>query len=188
MRSSEVSALWRPVPGLDLSATAYSLNISDSITLVALPDDTQQYVNAGRIRSRGLEWEATQAFDSGVQARASWSVQQGVDRETGATLSDSPRSLLKLMLTAPGPWAGARFGANLVRVGERLTLAGTRLAPYVRINAQLIHAPTGQPWSLSLGVYNLAGRRYADPAGPEHVQDALTQDGRRWRMQLGWAF
>jgi outer membrane receptor protein involved in Fe transport len=188
MRSNELSALWRPAPGLDLSATVYDLRISDSITLIELPDGTQQYQNVGRLRSKGLELEATKVFDSGVQARASWSLQQGIDPETGATLNDSPRSLVKLMVTAPGPWAGARIGANLLRVGERQTLAGARLDPYVRINAQLTHAPIGQPWSLGVGVYNLTGRTYSDPAGPEHLQDAIAQDGRRWRVQFGWVF
>ena len=37
-------------------------------------------------------------------------------------------------------------------------------------------------------VYNLTGRNYSDPGGPEHLQDSIAQDGRRWRLQLGWAF
>jgi outer membrane receptor protein involved in Fe transport len=188
LRSDEASVLWQPAPGLDLSATFYSLNVRDSITLVTLPSGLEQFQNTGSMRSRGMELEATQLFAGGTQLRASWSLQDGLDRETGAALADSPLSLIKLMVTAPGPWAGARIGANLQHVGERLTLAGARLAPYVRVNAQLTHAPIGQPWSLSLGAYNLTGRRYADPAGPEHLQDSLAQDGRQWRMQFGWAF
>jgi outer membrane receptor protein involved in Fe transport len=188
MRANELSALWRPRAGLDLSTTAYVLDIRDSITLVNLPDGSDQYRNAGRIRSRGLEVEATQVFDSGLQARASWSLQQGVDRETGAVLSDSPRSLFKLMVSAPGPWAGTRIGANLLRVGERRTLSDTALAPYVRLSAHVSHAPAGQPWSLGFGVYNLTDRRYADPGGPEHLQDAIAQDGRTWRLQLSRVF
>jgi iron complex outermembrane receptor protein len=188
LRSNEVSALWRPAAGLDVSATAYALDISDSITLVTLPGGTEQYDNAGRMRSRGIELEATQVFANGVQLRGSWSAQSGTDLATGTPLNDSPSALVKLMLTVPGPWAGARFGANLLGVGERLTLSGARLAPYVRVNAQLTHAPTGQAWSLGLGVYNLTGRSYSDPGGPEHLQDSIAQDGRRWRLQLGWAF
>jgi outer membrane receptor protein involved in Fe transport len=58
----------------------------------------------------------------------------------------------------------------------------------MRVNAQLTHAPAGQPWSLAVGAYNLTGRLYTDPGGPEHVQDAMAQDGRTWRVQFGWAF
>jgi outer membrane receptor protein involved in Fe transport len=188
LRSTEFSTLWRPAPGLDLSATAYALEIDDSISLVTQPSGIGQYDNAGRMRSRGVELEATQVFANGVQARASWSLQHGEDLATGTALTDSPSTLVKLMLTVPGPWAGARVGANLLGVGERVTLAGTRLAPYWRVNAQLTHAPAGQRWSLGLGVYNLTGRSYADPAGPEHLQDSMAQDGRRWRLQFGWAF
>lgn len=188
LRSDEVTALWRPAQGLDLSLSAYSLDISDSITLVTLPSGLQQYTNSGRLRSRGVEFEVAQVFASGLHARASWSRQNGTDLETGAALGDSPRSLVKLMVTAPGPWIGSRIGANLLRVGERQTLGGARLAPYVRLNLQLTHAPEGQPWSLGIGVYNVTATRYADPGGPEHVQDSIPQDGRRWRVQFGWAF
>ena len=48
----------------------------------------------------------------------------------------------------------------------------------MRLNAQFILAPAGERWSSAVGVYNLTGARYADPAGPEHLQDALAQDGR----------
>lgn len=188
LRSTEATALWRPAPGLDITATAYALNIRDSITLVTLPSGIEQYDNTGRLRSRGFELEAAQVFANGLHARASWSRQRGTDLETGAALGDSPRSLIKLMVTAPGPWPGTRLGANLLRVGERQTLAGARLAPYARLNLQITHAPEGQPWSLGLGVSNVAGTRYADPGGPEHAQDAIPQDGRRWRIQFGWAF
>ncbi|MEQ1685676.1 MAG: TonB-dependent receptor [Burkholderiaceae bacterium] len=188
LRSDEATVLWRPAPGLDISASAYSLDIRDSITLATLPSGIEQYENSGHLRSRGFELEAAQVFASGMHARASWSRQHGTDRDTGEALGDSPRSLVKLMLTAPGPWAGARLGANVVRIGERQTLAGARLASCLRLNAQLTHAPEGQPWSLGIGVYNLAGTRCADPGGPEHLQDSIPQDGRRWRAQFGWAF
>ena len=186
-RSNEVSALWRPAPGLDVTATAYALAIRDSIDLVGMPSGSSQYRNVGGMRSRGAELEATQVFDNGLLARASWSKQRGMNAETGMALSDSPRSLVKLMLTAPGPWECTRVGANVQRIGERLTLAGAMLDPYVKVNANLTCAPPGQPWAFSIGVYNLTGRRYSDPAGPDFLQDSLPQDGRNWRVQLNWA-
>lgn len=186
-RSKEASALWRPAPGLDLTATIYSLAIRDTIDLVGLPTGGSQYRNVGGMKSRGAELEATQVFANGVQARASWSQQHGIDTGTGAALSDSPRSLVKLMLTGPGPWNGTRVGVNLQRMGERRTLSGAMLEPFVKLNANLHYGPAGQPWALSLGVYNLTRRRYSDPAGPDFLQDSLQQDGRTWRVQLNWA-
>jgi outer membrane receptor protein involved in Fe transport len=92
------------------------------------------------------------------------------------------------MLTLPGPWQGARLGINLRRVGERLTLAGASLAPYLDVNTSLTYARPGAPWSLGFGIYNLTNQRHADPVGPDFLQDAVQQQGRNWRLQLGWAF
>jgi outer membrane receptor protein involved in Fe transport len=75
-----------------------------------------------------------------------------------------------------------------LRIGERVTLAGARLDPYLRLNAQLNLAPPGERWSAAFGLYNLTGSRYADPGGPEHLEDSLVQDGRQFRVQLGWSF
>ena len=69
-----------------------------------------------------------------------------------------------------------------------ITLAGVALPAYTRINLQINHAPPGRPWNIGVGVFNLTDRRYADPAGPEHLQDTLAQDGREFRVRLGWAF
>jgi outer membrane receptor protein involved in Fe transport len=186
-RSNEISALWRPAPGLDLTATAYSLATRDSIGLVSLPGGGSEYQNVGGMTSRGGEVEATQVFANGMQARASWSRQLGTDTSTGSRLSDSPRTLLKATITAPGPWNGARIGINLQRIGERSTLSGATLDSCLKINANLTHAPAGLPWELSVGIYNLTARRCADPTSPDFLQDSLQQELRRWRVQLSWA-
>jgi outer membrane receptor protein involved in Fe transport len=187
LTSTEVAALWRPRPEVELSVALHDLRIEDLITLVGLPDGSQQYQNLGAVRSRGVQAEATWEPGAGVQWRASWSRQQARDAD-GAPLSDAPLSLFKMAVTAPLPWAGTRIGANLERVGTRRTLAGAELPPYAQLNLQLNHAPPGQRWSLGLGVVNLTNRQYADPAGPEHLQDTLAQDGREFVVRAGWSF
>jgi iron complex outermembrane receptor protein len=124
----------------------------------------------------------------GTQLRVSVSRQHATDRETGATLSGAPQTLAKFAWTVPGPIAGGTFGLNGQYVSNRLTRSGARLGGYFQANAHLSYAPAGQPWSVALGVYNLTGERHWDPAGPEVVQDAIQQDGRELRLQLGWAF
>lgn len=188
LASTELAALWRPRPAFELSLSLYSLEINDLITLETRPDGFEQYQNLRRARSRGLQLEGTWEPGGGVQWRGSWSRQSATDAITGAPLSDAPRSLLKLSVTAPGPTEGTRLGANLARVGERITLAGTALPAHVRVNLQINHAPPRQRWNVGLGIYNLTDRRYADPAGPEHVQHTLVQDGREFQLRLGWAF
>ena len=188
LSSTEATALWQPMAGLDLSATLYRIDLGDLINFVAAPSGLQQYQNSGRAQARGVEFEATRVSAAGVQWRASWALQSARDADTGQALSDAPRSLVKLMVTAPGPWVGARLGANVSSVGARRSVTGTEVAGYSRINANFSLTPPGQPWSLGVAVYNLSDRRYADPAGPEHLEDSLTQDGREVQVRLGWAF
>jgi len=187
LTSTEAAALWRPRSDLELSVALHDLRIDDLITLVTLPDGSQQYQNQGAVRSRGLQAEATWEPGAGVQWRASWSRQQARDAD-GTALSDAPLSLFKMAVTAPLPWPGTRIGANLQRVGTRRTLGGAELAPHAQLNLQINHAPPGQAWSLGLGIVNLTNRPYADPAGPEHPQDTLAQDGREFVVRAGWAF
>ena len=78
--------------------------------------------------------------------------------------------------------------ARLLRVGDRRLLQGGSTESYLRVNARLRYAPPGSPWEASLSAYNLLDRRYADPAGPEHQQASLAQDGRSWWLQLGRRF
>lgn len=188
VRSTEVTALWRPTDRFDASATWYRLDLSDSINFIDLPDGRQVYANTGNARARGVELEATVQWSSELRLRGSWSRQSARDLDSGAVLSDSPRSVSKLMVTLAGPWPGSTLGLNALRVGERLTLAGERLDPYLRLNAQFNVAPLGARWFVGFGVYNLAGARYADPGGPEHLEDSLAQDGRQVRAQFGWSF
>lgn len=186
--STDLSALWRPRRGIEASLSVYDLRIKNLITLVPLDDGTSQYLNQGRVRTRGLQLEATWLAAANVQWRASWSVQQARDDTTGVVLGDAPRTLGKLAVTVPLGTPGARLGANLQHVGARRTLAGATVADYVRANLQFTLAPPGRPWQLAIGVVNVGGERYADPSGPEHAFDALAQDGREVVVRFGWAF
>lgn len=188
MASTEATVLWRPVAGLDMSATVYRLDMRDLINFVTASDGRQQYQNTARARSQGAELEVTHTTPGGTQIRASWAVQRVTDSDSGEVLSDSPRGLGKLMLTVPGPWAGSRLGVNVIGVGTRRSVIGTDVAGYVRANTNLTLAPPGQPWSVGLAVYNLEGRRYADPGGPEHAEASLGQDGRAVQLRFGLAF
>lgn len=188
LRSTELSALWRPHRELEASVSVYDLRIRDLISLVTLDDGMEQYRNQGRVRSRGVQLEATWRQPSGTQWRASWSQQRAENADTGAVLSDAPRTLAKFSVTTPLTLPGARLGANGQWVGARRTLAGTMLPGYARANLQFDLAPPGRPWNLGVGIVNVAGRRHADPAGPEHPVDQLEQDGREFVVRFGWAF
>ena len=188
LRSRELLALWRPAESLTLEASLYSFRIRDLVELMTEDDGLNVFRNRGELESRGVDLTATYVWPHGTQLRVSVSRQHATDRETGETLSGAPQTLAKFAWTLPGPVAGATFGLNGQYVSSRLTRTNARLGGYFRANAHLSYAPAGQPWSVAFGVYNLTGERHWDPVGPEHVQDAVQQDGREFRLQLGWTF
>lgn len=188
LHSRELAGTWRASDTWTWSAALYSLRMSNLIELVPQPDGMNRFENRGTARSRGAELEGTYVSAAGLQWRTSWSRQQVRNPATGAVPADAPRSLFKLLLTAPGPWPGGTLGADAQRVGERLTLDRARLPAYTRVNLHLTHAPPQQRWTLAAGIYNLADQAYADPAGPEHLQDRLARDPRELRARLTWAF
>jgi len=186
--SRELSAIWRPGRDLSFEASAYSFRIHDLVELMTDADGVNVFRNRGELRSRGVDLTGTLVMAGGGQLRISWSRQLAVDRETGERLSGAPQTLVKVAWTTAGPVAGSNLGLNGQYVSPRLTRSNARLGAYVRANAHLSYAPPGRPWSVALGVYNLSGERHLDPVGPELAQDAIRQDGRELRLQLGWAF
>jgi outer membrane receptor protein involved in Fe transport len=189
LRASELAVEWRAAESLRLAGSLYRNRVSDLIDQVTLqPSGLLQYQNVGRAEGRGIELEADYVAIAGWRVRASWSRAKTVDGETGLQLGNSPRSLLKAQASLPLPWWGARLSAEAVRVGQRLTMAGKPMPSHMVANATLRFAPAGTPWSLSLSAYNLFDKDYADPAGPEHLQETLQRDGRRLQMQLSHDF
>ncbi|MEP6873631.1 MAG: TonB-dependent receptor [Burkholderiales bacterium] len=188
LHSHELLAIWRPAPDLTLEASAYSFRIADLVELMTDEDGLNVFRNRGELRSRGIDLVATWVMAGGGQLRISGSHQLATDQSTGARLSGAPSTLAKLAWTLPGPVAGSTLGLNAQYVSSRLTRSNARIGGYFHANAHLSYAPPGKPWSVALGVYNLGDEHHLDPAGPELRQDAIRQDGREIRLQLGWAF
>ena len=186
--SRELAAIWRPGRELSFEASVYSFRIRDLVELMTDADGVNVFRNRGELRSRGVDLTGTLVTAHGGQLRVSWSRQLAIDHETSERLSGAPQTLLKVSWTAAGPLPGSSVGLNGQYVSSRLTRSNARLGGYVHVNAHLSYAPSGRPWSVALGVYNLGDERHLDPVGPELAQDAIRQDGRELRLQLGWAF
>lgn len=188
LHASELTMEWRSLPNLRLSASAYRYKVANLIEQQVQPvTGLLVFNNAGTVRARGLELEADYVDPSGWRARASWARQRTHDG-AGDEIGNSPTSLTKLHASVPiAPWS-ARVGVEWLRMGERMTLAGDRLPDHAVTNVTMQFAPAGSRVSWAASVYNVFDRRYADPGGPELVQDAVEQDGREWRLQLSLQF
>jgi outer membrane receptor protein involved in Fe transport len=83
---------------------------------------------------------------------------------------------------------GVVLGINGRWVATRLTRDGQTLDSYGVLNLNTTYAPSDKAWSVALGIYNVTGERHDDPVGPEHVQQAVRQDGRELRLQFTRVF
>lgn len=186
LRARELALEWRALPQLRLAGSLYRYKVTDLIEQQFDPVAEQLvYNNAGTVHSGGAELEGDYVDTSGWRVRTSWTRQH--TRESGSTqqIGNSPASLLKLHATVPVARHAARVGLEAQRIGARRTLAGDTLAPHLLLGLTLQVDPPGSAWWLSGSLYNLLDRAYADPGGPDLLQDQVPQDGRQWRLQLG---
>lgn len=176
--------------GLDLTlrGSVYQWTMHDLVTLGIDPVSTlPQYQTGETVKAHGLEMSADKTWKSGTRLRGSVSVQD-VAYVSGAGLLNSPKLLGKLNLSGPLPWAGLRAGYELRYDGKRLSRDGSKLGGYALSNVTLSTDTLAQGVELSVGVFNLLDKRYAQPGADSNWQNAFEQDGRSARIQLSFRY
>ena len=172
-----------------LTATVFHISASSLVTLQEeAGTGTTRFENAAGLHSRGAELEYERRWRSGALLRASYSqasVHAGAT-DGGAPQTSAPAHLAKLNLALP-LGAGWRSGFEGQFVGRRHGPAGP-VDGYWLANLNLVSGRLAGASEVSLGVYNLFDRAYADPAAPEHRQRSIPQDGRSVRVRLAHAF
>ena len=172
---------------LALRASVYQWSLRDIIVL----DDTAvggytEYQNGKPVRTEGIELSADKTWDSGARLRDSLSY-QSANYRGGQDVINSPKVLGKLDFSARMA-AGLRVGYELQYDGPRLSLDGSTLGGYTLSNVYLSEGSLAKGLDLSLGIDNLAGKRYTQPASANNWQNALEQDGRSVRLKVTYAF
>jgi iron complex outermembrane receptor protein len=173
---------------LHLAASGYHNRINNLISQDTDPEGLYIFRNMGKVGSKGLELEFSAKWLSGLEGRASYNLQHTTDRATGEVLTNSPLHLAKLGLIVPV--VGNKLFASLDSwyMSRRRTLSGSSVGGFAVVNANLLSRNLGRHTELSAGLYNLFDKNYADPGAEEHVQDALRQDGRNFRVKLTFRF
>lgn len=168
--------------------TLFRYSLRDVIT-ESIDPNTGLYVfrNVDRAQARGAEFAWQQQFASGVRARASYSYQFSRDSISGGALQNSPRHMGKLNVSAPVFSRWARAGAEAQCMSSRLAQTGSA-GGYCIANLT-VHSRKLLPRAdLSLSVYNVFDRRYADPAGPGFAQNVIVQQSRTLLAKLVYGF
>lgn len=182
IHTREAALEFTPTPALRFGLGHYQYDVRDLIEQETDPaDGLLVFRNRDRLSARGWEADAEVLFGEGWRMRGSLAWQSIA--EPGGEAVNSPHRLGKLLIDGPLPALGATLGLNLQAMGSRRTLL-SRVGGHVTGNLVLRQAEQRGHGLWSLGIYNLANRRYHDPVGSEVAPiDALERDGRQWRLR-----
>jgi outer membrane receptor protein involved in Fe transport len=176
-------------------ASLYHYRIRNLIDQLSLEDDSYlEYHNVAAARAYGAELQLDVIPTAPVAAHATYSWQHATDVTTGRVLTNSPARTGTISITTNG--AGVRSALQLRHESGRQTLVGTPTPAFTRADMNLGYAPfeshASNRWiaggEISLRVTNLFAERYFAPAGLEHRQTSLEQEGRTFSVRLDWRF
>jgi len=77
---------------------------------------------------------------------------------------------------------------NLTYVSRRRTVEGNYAGAYVVPSLTLFSRKAARGWEVSVSIYNIFDQSYGDPAGEELRQNVIYQDGRNFRVKVGYHF
>lgn len=174
---------------LHLAASAYHNQINALISQFTDPlTGMVTYRNRDKVSSNGLELQLIAKWLSGLEGHASYNLQHTTDGITGQALTNSPVHLAKLGLIVPVVRNSLFASLDSWCMSRRRTLSGSSVGGFAVFNATLLSRNLGKHAEISASLYNLFDKNYADPGAEEHMQDALRQDGRNFRVKLTFHF
>jgi outer membrane receptor for ferrienterochelin and colicins len=185
IRSTEI--VWEEslTSHLRVMASAFAYDVEQIIEQRASFSDDIFFENAGRTRGRGFEAEAETRLDNGIVGRISHTFSRVRDRDSGESVSNSPRNLTTVAIQAPVSRLMFAFEGQFV--GERLNLDGSTLPGFFAPNITVSSRNSGRI-GFGLSVYNALNRTYADPGAVEHRQASIQQDGRTVHVRVNVRF
>jgi len=171
------------------TASGFYYVMEDLIDQYVDPNDgLLVFRNLGEVRAKGAELALLGRWDSGLQSRVSYSYVHAEDEDTGATLVDSPKHLVKLNLLMPIVRERLFAGVEVLYDSKAKTLAGDYADDFALTNLTFTYVSASRRLEIAASVYNLLDVDYAFPGFGEHVQDTIEQDGRTFRVGLTYRF
>ena len=175
--------------GLRVSLSRYSYSIRNLITQTPDGSGSSSFQNLERAEATGTELEVQKSWQNGTHGRASYTNQKAENPNTGELLTNAPEHLAKLNLVVPLMADRLFAGLEEQYTGSRLTVAGQRADDFAVTNLTLFGRNRQKTVEVSVSVYNLLDRSYADPVSIDlHPLDVVQQDGRTVRVKLTYVF
>jgi outer membrane receptor for ferrienterochelin and colicins len=146
------------------------------------------FANARSLNLRGMDLAVSRSMPGGLEGRLSYSFQDATDPSTRAAVTNSPKHLIQASLSVPVVQRKFFASMDLQYVSRRATLAGSYSGAYVVPNFTLFRRSASDKWEFSASLYNAFNQRYADPVGNGLAENEIVQDGRTFRIKVGYKF
>jgi outer membrane receptor for ferrienterochelin and colicins len=146
------------------------------------------FVNAGSLDLQGLEFALSRSLPRGLEGTVSYSFQEATDPSTRMPVTNAPKHLIQTSLSVPLVKRKIFASMDLQYVSKRATLTGVYTGAYVVPNFTLFARDIFKRWEFSASLYNGFNQKYADPGGNGLVENTIVQDGRSFRIKVGYKF
>jgi outer membrane receptor for ferrienterochelin and colicins len=146
------------------------------------------FANAGSLNLRGFDFSLSKTLPNGLDGTVSYSFQDAGNASTRMALTNSPKHLVQASLSVPIIKQKVFASMDLQFVSKRATLTGEYSGAYVIPNFTLFTRNVLKGWEISASLYNGINQKYADPAGNGLTEDTIVQDGRTFRIKVGYKF
>jgi outer membrane receptor for ferrienterochelin and colicins len=172
-----------------MTLTGFYNKIKDLIDSTVDPvDNLQVFKNINDVKAKGLELEFEGKWGNGLTGRLSYTFQETEDRDTGKSLVNSPKHLAKLGIIVPVIKEKLFAGLEEHFLSKRKTLTDRHTDSFFITNLTLFSQKLLKGLEASGSIYNMFDKKYSDPGGIEHIQDAIEQDGISFRFKLTYNF
>ena len=152
------------------------------------PNGEAFFGNARSLNLRGLDFGLSRSLQDGVEGTVSYTFQDGIDPSTGMGVTNSPKHLIQASLGVPVIRQKVFASMDLQYLSNRETLAGQYSRAYTVTNFTLFSRNVFKGWEVSAGLYNAFNKKFADPDGNGLAEDVISQDGRTFRVKIGYRY
>lgn len=142
------------------------------------------YLNSSPLQTKGVVWELGARWANGVEGAISHTLQDSRNVASGDVLTNSPKQLAKFNASTPLVKRKLFASVEAQYVSRRRTVAQTDLGGYLITNVTFFTRKLTKDFDISSSLYNLFDKQYAESGGLEHIQTAIPQDGRSFRIKL----
>ena len=146
------------------------------------------FANAGSLDLQGFDVALSRSLPGTLESPVSSSFQHVTNSTHMPVTNSSEASPAGRTLSVPLVKQKVFASVDLQYVSRRITLAGLYSGAYVVPNFTLFTRNVLKRWEISASLYNAFNQKYTDPSGNGLTEDLLVQDGRSFRVKIGYKF